>query len=503
MPSMYQLQLQHYLKRGALVFGLLLVATILYFGLQSDGWKKLTSWASTASRTIGDTPEGEPANQKENELAGSTVQQLILQATQLVDDPELKPFERLERQADRIRVAEELMGRTDNTRAVGYGISTKLSALRMQEMIRFDNGLASSNTISQLESLARKNLSSFDEDTLRQSNLGNLCAKILSTLLESETNGFTIDEDALRAFEQVSKKYRHDIIVAEECYELLKRVHVHASEADRDKFLKIFRDEFGASRVERIKLIASDASHKLIDTEFELVRVFDVIQSQRTDTIKKLRDQILAAFDRGYISKYGYKRIFESIKDVARAMDYGMALELSEALENSIKGKAAMSKLAADALKIKKRMRLVGQTIALDGFETLAGEPLGNRNEKPRIYGVILFDENSLEDAKDFLLSIFRVAGRDAGRGKFGAAAIFVELGPIESSLSELEKISRLIGTIDVGISRKSSESGNQLMEQLEFDSKPLLLMLDDEDRVIGVDVLKEDFEQTYRDLKK
>ena len=264
MPSMFQLRLQHYIKRTGLLFLIVLIAIGLYFAVQTDRWKDVTDWVASFDRVSPDEVENDQDSvvDFDQSLGRSTVQQLILQATQLVDDPEQNPLDRLERQRRRIRVAEELSKRTDNTRAVNFGIATKLSALRTRELIHFDNGLATATSLAELGNLAARHLSSFDEDTLRQANLGNMTAELLKRLLNSDQEGFMIENEVVRVFETIAKKYGNDIIVAEEFFELLKRIHIHSSDQDRDKFLAIYQAGFSKSRVERIKLMATDASNK-------------------------------------------------------------------------------------------------------------------------------------------------------------------------------------------------------------------------------------------------
>ena len=476
----------------------------LYFAVQSDVWRNVINWATSFNRASPAEvePAGRSADNFENSLSRSTVQQLILEATQLVDDLELSPLDRLERQRRRIKVAEELSNRTDNSRAEKFGVATKLSALRTRELIHFDNGLTSPESLAELSQLASRYLSSFDEDTLRQASIGNMTAVLVEKLLRAEEDGFTIENEITRNFESVCKKYGNDIIVAEEFYELLKRVHIHASDQDRDKFLAVYQTEFSKSRVERIKLMATDASNKLIDTEFDLARIFDVIDSQRPSAIQKLRSQINSAFVRGYISQYGYKRIYEGILDVTRAADYAVALELSEALEDSIKGKSTLSRLAAQTLRLKKRVRMVGQKLNLEAVQTIEGELFVQRNTAAPVKAMLFMPDGSFDESDQILFTVMRAAGKDVPKQKFNLSAVYVDTGGLGKASQELEKLNRLVKSIDSGILKTDIASGSELAEKLELNGKPLLLLLDRDNIVIGVDVKKGDFEKTYKDLQ-
>lgn len=506
MPSMFQLQLRLFLKRAGFLVLFLLVAAGLYFGVQTDAWKNTLGWIANASNTgESETSIGE-LNETENFdafLSRSTIQQLILRSTQLVDELELSPVERLQRQDEKVRIAEELMRRKDNDRAVKFGVATKLSALRTRELINFDNGLSTSESRELLAQLAKKNLSSFDEDTLRNANIGNLTYLIVEDLINSDQEDYTVDADAVRAFESVSKKYFNDIIVAEELYKLLKRIHIHAPEQDREKLLTIFERNFGSSRVERVKLIAIDASQQLIDSEFELLNIFDVIDARREETIGDLRKQIIDVFNRGYISQFGYERIFSGITDVARAGHYPVALELSEKLADNIRAKDTMSRLAGKTLKFKKQMRMVGKKIPLTVLEDVNGEPFQIQNPNAPMKGILFMPNGSLEKADKLLFTAMRSAGRDVSKQKFSMIAAYVDSGSNQENKNTIERLRRLVATVDVARLNTEKDDAKQLVESLEIYNDPLLLLLDEQDRVIGIGIEKQDFESRYKSLRK
>ena len=72
----------------------------------------------------------------------------------------------------------------------------------------------------------------------------------------------------------------------------------------------------------------------------------------------------------------------------------------------------------------------------------------------------------------------------------------------LEAVSAELKKLDRLVQAIDGGILKVDSELGGALAQQLELYDKPLLLLLDRDDIVIGIDVRTGDFERTYKELQ-
>ena len=92
--------------------------------------------------------------------------------------------------------------------------------------------------------------------------------------------------------------------------------------------------------------------------------------------------------------------------------------KLSELLEDNIKGKSTMSKMAAQTLKLKKRVRSVGQKFQLDAITTLDGEAFAAQNPSAAIKAVLFMPSGSFDEADQTLFKIMRIAGRDVDRRK-------------------------------------------------------------------------------------
>ena len=142
MPSFQQLRFRQFLKRAAVVFVVLLITAFLYFTLQSNAWDQFTGMFKGKKNQ----PEEEvqdigasDLSEFEEFLERSSVQQLILRSTELIDDESAEPLIRLDRQSKKVQIADKLLGMVDDPRAIQFGTTSKLAALRKRELINIDS----------------------------------------------------------------------------------------------------------------------------------------------------------------------------------------------------------------------------------------------------------------------------------------------------------------------------------------------------------------------------
>ncbi len=503
MPSMAQLRLIHYLKRAGFLALFLLVGFGLYFGVQTEAWQTaLSKLTSAGNPTKPETTTG-PQNQDSFEafLSRSSVHQLIVKATQLIDEPERTVTNRLARQNQKFLMADELVQRNEDSRSFNFGIATKLSALRIRETILFDNGLSSIEASDELRQLARQHLSSFDSDILRQANLSQLTLVIYSALDAASDESVGFDPKTLKTFKSICKKYSNDITVAEDVLELLQRIRIHADNLLLREYVGVFESEFGNSRIDKIKLLATDTVNLLTESEFELIDLLDATESRRVDAIAKAKRQIYSAIDGGFVSQMGYYRIFDCIRHIAKFGDYASALDLTQYLEDAIRAKPTLSQLASNCLNLKRQLRAVGQKLKLDKICDRNGDPMSLLNTSAIIHAVLFCDVEEIEQSTNFLWSITRAARRDFANGSLSVSIVFPrkEFAPkLQKQLNELESVPR----IKVAFVLRTTDESTSLLDNIEQQKLPLLVLFDRDKRVVGVISDKNDFEKLYSELK-
>ena len=506
MPSFQSLQYRLYMKRAMLLVLFIGVSAGLYFGLISEQGKKLVDSVRDLGQVSvekNDTSENLGLSDFERFLQRASSQQLILRSTELVDDPTKEILIRLDTQQRKQRIADHLIQQVDDQRAVAVGVANKLDSLRTSLLIKFDNGLADIESIEYLKKFATLHANSDNERVDQQASLSRASVQLISELYVSDPDSFEFSDQAALEFKSICRRFRDNEFVAEQLFGLLQRIFVHSPQSEQKKFSKLFTAGYENSEVARLQKMAGEVNNRLIDSEFELVDIFDSVDSLRGEAVKKLRTQILDVFQTGFVSVAGSQRIFKSIQDIARHGDYETALELSDALQSKIAAKPALQSLNLKNNKLSMQLKLAGKQIPDNVLLEFDGSAYRFKFPAAKVKAVCFMPKEAFKNADRLLFNIMRTAGKFVARKDFSLTAVYIDYGDSPKALAEVEKMKRLISVVDFCRLDATSVEGSEFVEQLAMIDPPMLLLLNSDERIVSIDVTEKEFGDRFLKLIK
>ncbi len=478
----------------------LVVGTALILGFQTDRWKQ---WTTSISRwfespeTLVRKVEGQP---EESEfdifLAQSDAQQLILRSTELADSSGDPLVERLDRQHKRIQIAEMLIANDEDARSRTFGIISRLTALRTRAWINFAHGLYRNAEIEELKQQALNQITSEDEDTRREAQLLRLAAVLIQNL-ESKANGGPQEfELTLKDFESVGNQYDSNPEVAAELFACLEQIHVHATPEVFDQFVATFREIYSKSERGPLRELAQNAKTQIALYEFEFVDIVGTTGKREQELVDRLRKQLDEALDRAAISQQGYVEIFDAIRTIARSGNYASALESADKLQRRLAVKDALQPLAATLRKFRQQYGFAGKPFPSTGILKLDGSPFQVRHENAPMKVVVFSDAQGMEDTRKAVSFMMKIAGQFIDEGKFCLAVIYLDDGENGIVLKNLIRLAALAPTVDFSRIDLQTDSGRGMLERLSSSTFPLVMLLDQDNVVRGVDISAMDFEK-------
>lgn len=502
MPSFQQLRFRQFLKRAAVVFVVLLITAFLYFTLQSNAWDQFTGMFKGKKNQ----PEEEvqdfgasDLSEFEEFLERSSVQQLILRSTELIDDESAEPLIRLDRQSKKVQIADKLLGMVDDPRAIQFGTTSKLAALRKRELINIDSGLTTPESLGELISFSQLNLTSDNEVILKQANLAQVESVVFNELINSSSSS-PLSEQAFEKFKQVCIRYPDDLVVATNLLDVLEKIHIFALPVDHKKFNEAFKAEYAKSNNDKLKALAARVDQQIVESEFELINVYDSIDSMQREAAGKLRVQIENALDATQISLNGYKRLFNGVRDIAVVGEYQTAIALSEKILKKVQGKNGLQQIAQAAELFRSQVGLAGDEFKIEHVVDLNGKPFTVRHPEADIKAVYFYTSKSFAKADKYMYDIMRIANKFVADKRFCLTAIFVDRGS-SKAMDEVRRVARAVPPIDFCRIDANSEEGKKALEKISMFQSPLLLLLDRENRVVGINVQQDAFEKRFFEL--
>lgn len=506
MPSFKKLQVSLYKKRAAMVLAVLAVTAVLYLVIQAGDWKNLKeSLAFWKAKPQIEAVEAEKdAEQKrssfEEFLDRASQQQLILRSTELVDDPIQNLIVRIDRQQKKIQIADKLI-ETGDARGMKFAILSKLTALRKRELFNFDNSLTSDESVAQLVEFAEQHLDSTEPDIEKESHLGHLAGLTVSELLRVDEPDFSISSNLLDSFTKLCKQHVNDSEISMELFGYLDRIYGYAPVSEHKQFTESFRDTYNESENENLKLLSSRIAQKLDESEFELVDIFNSIDSLQLEAAEKLRGQISDALDNETISEQGYVRLYGGIQDIARVRQYEVAYKLTEKLQAKIENEPALKTLAESNAKLQDQLQLSGQEFDFTGVVTMAGEPFSIRYPDAGLKAVLFMTHQTFSQADKVMFDVLKLVTRQIQAENFCMTAVYLDPGNISSANDSMRKVAQAISVVDFCRVDIHSEDGKKLVNRISLLRSPMMFLLDRDNKIVGVNVMPDDFNKTYFEL--
>jgi len=505
MPSFYWLQAKLYLKRAAIVLVVLLVTTVLYFSLQLGQWQKTKQTLGLSDtktdETVLETETVQEQGSFEEFLTRASSQQLIDRSTALEDEQYANLVVHLDNQKKKIQIAEKLIEMKDDPRSENYGILTKLTTLRMRELFKFDNDFSSDDSLAELVDFSVEHLTSTEPDIQLQAKLGQLAGLLIGEFLRAEEPGFSMPPELLNKFKAMSKQNVDDMTVATELFEYLKRINIFIPALQNKQFVESFRDIYGESENENLVVLSDRIAQNLNESEFELENIFDSVDSSQLEAAEKLRGQISAALDLPTISEQGYARLFTGMRDIARVRQYEIATELSEKMQAKIENDPELKNLADINAKFLIQLEMVGKEFDFTGVVTMADVPFSIRFPNAELKAVVLMTHQTFKQSDQLIYDMMRIANHHVKRRNFCVTAVYLDPGNIAAATESVRKAAELIKSVDFCRVDMESEEGKKFDERLSLLWPPMLVLLDRENKVVGINVTSTDFEKVFFEL--
>ena len=483
----------------------LIVAAIgggLYFGPQTEYWKQLASKLSPSIDPTSST-EPKPSTPAESEfelfLANSNVQQLILKSTELADDSHDDLLTRLDRQQNRIDIADALLAQAGNQRAQTFGNASKLKAMRTRELIEFDHGLTDEADLQELARIALQHANATDDNTKRQAMMGRLLVILIQSSLFDGSDRPESIASALAEFQAVANQNFREQEVAVELFGYLQRIHLRANPEVFQRFAEVFEASFGRSDREQVRKLAENVAAGISDAELDFVDILGESATPQSDAAERLAEQLREALERSTISQQGHVAIGRQIRNLAIVGQYQLALELADVLQRRIAANDALQPLSAKLQQDRKQYRLVGNAFSLEGIMTLAGGQFVVRHSNAPVKALIFMTAETMQQTQQAVGFIMNIAGKYIADEQFCLSLIYIDDGNNEAALSEFKKLAALVDVIDFGWIDSSSEQGKSVIERLAVVSPPMVMMLDAMNQIRGIDVNRLDFERRFK----
>ena len=507
MPSFFRLQAAMYLKRAAILLAVLVVAALLYFSLLGGDWKKtresLTFWKSKpqTEEPFLDTKEKQDFGSFEEFLARSNQQQLIGRLEDLEVEPNDNMAVHLDNQKKKIRIADKLIEMKDDPQAEKYGIQTKLTSLRMREIFKFDNGVSSEVTVAELIEFAEEHLTSAEPDIEIQAQLGQLVGLLIGEFVRADEPDFTMPPRLLSMFTDISKQNINDLTVSTELFELLERIYVHTPASQNKQYIESFRDIYSKSENENLTKLSALIAQKLNESEFELVNIFDSVESEQLESAEKLRAQISDALELPTISEQGYGRLFSGIRDITRLRQFEVAAELTRKLQSRVEKEPGLKRLVDINAMYLNQLELAGKEFDFTGVVSMADRPFSIRFPDADLKAVLFMTHQTFEQADKTMFEMLKIAGQRVTTQKFCISAVFLDPGTFTQATEGIRKASEAVSNVDFCRVDIQSEDGQKLMERISLLWSPMLILLDRENKVVGINVTQADFEKDFFEL--
>ena len=506
MPSMFQIRKQLYIKRGILILSCLVVAVGIYFALKSPKFDELKKKFFAAAEDVVDANEENKIDEKQGTfsefeafLHSASDQQLILRAAELVDSPRGNIVKRLDRQNQKIKIAEKLMEQTANSRTSNIGITSKLKALQSRESIHFDNGLSTEESLQELVDFAESNSDNPDSDIKRNVSLALLQSAIFSDLMNSKNAG--MQPQTLETFEATCTSLINDRFAGNMLFNFLKQIHVHAPREDHEKFVSVFKSIFENSEVANLQSLASQSAATMIESEFELDNIFDSIDSLRDEAVQKLTGQIKNALNQNFVSEGGFRRIYKSIQDIVSVRNYDSATELSNLLQQKIQNTDSLADLAEANNATIKRLKLVNGPLDLSVLTSLDGKPLDLQPDGLQLKAIIFISKTTFSQSDKVIFNMLKTTSRFIRSKKFSVTAILIDDGMAAKAIEEVKHVNSQVLAVDFVTLQTETPGGKVLFDRISIDKYPTIMLLNGRNEVIGVDVAIDDFERQFFDL--
>ena len=499
------------------MLGLGLVGAVLYMAMQNGVWDRVvsrgTGIVSASTNAVVGSGNGAATTDSSSTLTAaerdfqdfldkSTPQRLILRSTELIDDENGELLERLSRQQKKLRIADSLLRLKEDVRSVNFGKFSKLKALRKRETIRFDHGLTSEKSVGELQDYAYRTAGTGNGEIEQEAQMGKLYAKLFRTLTFSDNSSVKAIEPALREFKMICEKHVQDADIAREIYGLLERIHVRLPETSSRSFISEFQRVFKASPSSEIRDLASTATDKIVESEFDFVDVFSARSINKTELMDTLFQQIKGAIERPNISAQGLKNVLQQIQYLGDYGRYDQALESTELLQRRIATRDSLLPVVREAQTLRQKYRLAGTKFDFSLIQKAStnGE-FGARFPEAPVKGVLFFRGDTVAQAKEAIIFIMGIAGRYLAEEQFCLSVIFLNDGNYPRELKEFSTVEKLLPLIDTGVIDVRVEGGQQFVEKFSMQTLPQLILLDRDARIAAVNVELVDFERRFNEM--
>ena len=111
--------------------------------------------------------------------------------------------------------------------------------------------------------------------------------------------------------------------------------------------------------------------------------------------------------------------------------------------------------------------------------------------------------KESFKKSDQLLFKIMRTAGKFVTTKQFSLTAVYIDYGDSTKALAEIKKMKQLITVVDFCRLDANSEEGKQFVEKLAMIDPPMLLLLDQDEKVVSIDVTERDFDSRFFEMMK
>lgn len=507
MTSFFRLQAVLYLKRAGILLAVLGGTVLLFLVFQGGDWKKtkeaLAFWKSKPQtrKNFSKSEEDQELGSFEEFLTRSSQQQLIFRLKELEAAPIENLAVHLDNQAQRIQIADKLIKMKNDPESQKFGILSKLTALRMLEVFKYDNAVSREDSVSELVEFTEQHLTSTESDIETQARLGQLAGLVINNLASADEPDFALDPRLFDMFTALSKQNVNDLKISTELLELLERIYVKTPASEHKRYVENFRDIYSESENENLVEMSALIGQKLNESEFELVNIFDSVESLRLEAAEKLRVQISDALELPAISELGYNRLFEGIRGIVRIRQFEMATKLSEKLYSRLKKEPGLKNEAVVSGKYLKQLQLTGKEFDFTGVFTIAGEPFSTRFPDADLKAVLFTTHRTFKQSDEVLFEMLKIAGGHVDSEEFCVTTIYLDPGTVAEASEGIHKASETVSKVDFCRVDIESEDGKKLLERIAILWSPMLLLLDRDNKVVGINVRPADFEKDFFEL--
>ncbi len=504
MPRMHRSKQRYVNPQVLYAIIVALVGIGIVVGLQTPQWKNfVASYEAQPAEEETENTDNEDLEFDDFDLflKEATIQQLIFRASELGDDPKEDVLDRLERHQQKIRIAERLLSEKSNQRAKELGTIAKLTALRAREWLNFDYGFTDPEQLDELLDFSVKNAAS-DSDRVKQNALqGRLSARIIQYLRSVEDGDADSYQSVLKEFQTMCDQNVEESDVASDLLGYLQRIHLHTMPEVFEEFAEAFKAAYGNSDNEQVRKTAEEVKNRIIGSEFRLTDVFASTGTAQELAVEQLHSELVNVLQSANISQHGYQKIVAGIVSLARLGYYKDALEASDMLRRRVAGNDLFRQALEDLSYLRGHWQQVGQPFSYESLATLNGEPFQPRNADFKIKAILFLTPEEMEIASRATAFILSTAKQYVAKGDFLLTVVLVSSGEDDQNKLEMSKMANLIPIVDFGFLDQESVAGKKLLERLEIRKPPLLLLLDQDDRITGIDINTLDLENRINRL--